>query len=126
MTTWEVSVARGTAARLPQLRETQTGEEMAAVLAAILKSGQAALIIRTDQTPEAKRAKWEADFYDIDKAGRRRRRYKRPVIEKEWEEMIKQVKREARDERKRYQAREVPTCPLHPRGCIEGEAPARG
>jgi len=41
-----------------------------------------------DATSEARRAKWEADFYDIDKAGRRRRRYKKPEIERQWEAWV--------------------------------------
>ena len=53
-------------------------------------------ITRMDWTPEAQYAKWEADFYDVDKNGRRRRRYRRLQIEKDWEEMVKAWRREER------------------------------
>ena len=58
---------------------------------------RALLITRMDRTPEAMKAKWEASFYDIDKAGRRRRRYKRPQIEKDWGAWAKAQRKEVRD-----------------------------
>ena len=61
---------------------------------------RALLITRMDRTPEAMKAKWESEFYDIDKAGRRRRRYKRPQIEKDWEAWAKRWRREERDARR--------------------------
>ena len=61
---------------------------------------RALLITRMDRTPEAVKAKWESEFYDIDKAGRRRRRYKRPQLEKDWEAMAKRWRKEERDARR--------------------------
>lgn len=95
--TWEVSIPQGTNARIPQAREIEPGADMSHLIASLLRSGEAVLIIRTDQTPEAKREKWEADFYDIDKAGRRRRRYKKTQLEKEWEEVAKTIKQERKE-----------------------------
>jgi len=57
-------------------------------------------ITRMDCTSEARRAKWEADFYDIDKAGRRRRRYKKPEVERQWEAWVKAEAKTAREARK--------------------------
>ncbi len=54
-------------------------------------------VTRMDQTLEARQAKWFADFYDIDKRGAKRRRYKKPLIEKQWEEMVTRTKREERE-----------------------------
>jgi hypothetical protein len=54
------------------------------------------MVTRSDQTPEALREAWESEFYDIDKAGRRRRRYKRTQLEKDWEAWVKANKAEAR------------------------------
>jgi hypothetical protein len=99
MATWEVSIVVDTNARQPVARDVEGDalERAVATAQARIDAGEhpgakyrkgAILIQRSDQTPEAKRAKWEADFYDIDRAGRRRRRYRKPAIEKEWEEMI--------------------------------------
>lgn len=60
------------------------------------------LVQRMDQTFEAKRLRWEREFYDIDRAGRRRRRFKRPEIEKLWEEWLKNER--ARERAKRRQS----------------------
>jgi predicted NAD/FAD-binding protein len=46
-------------------------------------------ITRSDWTYEARRAQWFEDFYDRDKNGRKLRRYKKPQIEREWEQWVK-------------------------------------
>jgi len=98
-TTWEIARLVGTAARLP-VASCSTGDEMATAIAEVLKSGSAVSVWRTDQTPEAKRAQWESDFYDLDRAGRRRRRFKRPLIEREWEAWAKSERAVARVDKK--------------------------
>ena len=61
---------------------------------------RALLITRMDRTPEAMKAKWESEFYDLDKAGRKRRRYKRSQLERDWEVMAKAWRKEERDARR--------------------------
>jgi hypothetical protein len=106
--TWEVSLVHDTAARFV----IATGVEGDALERAVAKAQQAIretstphpdwktpaiLIQRTDQTPEAKRERWERDFYDVDRASRRRRRYRASLIEREWIEMVKRDAKEARE-----------------------------
>ena len=61
---------------------------------------RALLITRMDKTPAALKAKWESEFYDLDKAGRKRRRYKRPQVETDWDAMSKAWRKEERDARR--------------------------
>ena len=96
--TWEVAVAKGLHARVPVARDVGS-RDTASHVAAILNSGGAAIVSRTDATPEALRKKWEDDFYDIDRAGRRRRRFRKTPIEREWEEFYANRKRSARSDR---------------------------
>ena len=108
MATWEVSIVVDTAARQPVASgvEGDDLERAVATAQARIEAGDhpgakyrkgAVLIQRVDQTAEAKRAKWEADFYDIDKAGRRRRRFKKPQIERDWEDMVTRDRKVARE-----------------------------
>jgi hypothetical protein len=57
------------------------------------------MVTRMDQTPEAKLAKWDADFYDRDRRGYKRRRFKKPQIERDWEAMLKEDRKDVRDAR---------------------------
>jgi predicted NAD/FAD-binding protein len=99
MALWEVSIVFDTASRYVTHRDVLQDQLASAWLEAqarirdgsyihpAWKTGAVA-ITRMDATLEARRAKWEADFYDIDKRGYRRRRYKKPAIEREWEDMV--------------------------------------
>lgn len=98
--TWEVSRARGLHARTPVLREAKPDATMAEAIASVLNSGHAALVTRSDWTVEARRARWESEFYDIDRAGRRRRRYRRSATEREWEDFYRSARKVQRDDRK--------------------------
>jgi len=62
-------------------------------------NSHALLITRMDHTPEAVRAAWEAEFYDLDKRGHKRRRFKRHQVEKDWEAMAKRWRKEEREAR---------------------------
>lgn len=108
MATWEVSIVVDTAARQVIARDVEQAdlERAVAEAQARIRDGAyrhaawqvgAVCVTRMDKTPDALRAKWEADFYDIDKAGRRRRRYKRPQIERDWEDMVTRDRKEARE-----------------------------
>lgn len=92
---YQVSRIRGHSA-VDGTRAELTAEEAGDQLAKLLREGNAVVVTRMDWTPEARRAKWEADFYDVDRAGRRRRRYRRTPLEREWEEMLKTRKQEER------------------------------
>lgn len=48
----------------------------------------ALLIQRTAETLEARREHWDSEFYDRDRRGYRRRRFKVSAIEREWTAMI--------------------------------------
>ena len=87
MNTYEVSIPKGSA-RYVVGREV-AGPEAAALCADVLSQGHALLVTRTDETPEALRTKWESEFYDRDKRGYKRRRFRRTKEEKEWEAMAK-------------------------------------
>src|SRR5688572_13147908 len=63
----------------------------------VLKDGHALLITRSDQTPEALKKAWAAEFYDIDKRGHKRRRFRRSATEREWEKIGKQIGKAHRD-----------------------------
>jgi hypothetical protein len=106
--TWEVSIVFDTAARYVVARDVgRDGLERA------IAEGQARIdngsyihpewktgalaITRTDQTPEARRAHWEAEFYDIDRRGAKRRRYKKPQIERDWEAWVKAERKAERE-----------------------------
>jgi hypothetical protein len=51
-----------------------------------------AIMIQTMEWATTKE-RWERDFYDKDKAGRRRRRFKKPQIEKDWEAWVKKERK---------------------------------
>ena len=95
-TLWEVSKAKGLAARIPVLREASDPAIIAEAIASVLKSGSAALVMRSDWTPEARRERWESEFYDLDRAGRRRRRFRKTDIERQWEKFYADERRRAR------------------------------
>lgn len=97
--TWEIALTKGLAARVVVARDVET-KDVGLILASHLVKGHAVVVTRSDSTPEAKRAKWEEDFYDIDRAGRRRRRYRKTQVEREWEEFFAQYKRDARGDKK--------------------------
>jgi hypothetical protein len=97
--TWEVSIVVDTASRQPTYRGV-TADGLADAIAGTLsriasdaymhphwKVG-ALLIQRTDQTLEARREHWDSEFYDRDRRGYRRRRFKVSAIERDWTAMI--------------------------------------
>jgi hypothetical protein len=107
---WEVAVVVSDTAREPIAQNVEGITLEFAILAAYAKieSGDyrhaawqtgAVLIQRMDQTAEAKYEKWFNDFYDITRSGAKRRRFKKPQIEKDWEEMILKDSRETRQAR---------------------------
>ena len=108
MALWEVSIVFDTAARYVtarDVRQDQLGVAIAEAHARIAdgsyihpawKTGAVA-VTRMDQTFEARRAQWEADFYDIDKAGRKRRRYKKSQIERDWEAWVTRERKAERE-----------------------------
>lgn len=106
-TQWEVSVVVDSAGRFP-IGTAPSGaelEELVATAQQRIDSGDyphpswkvgAILIQRSDQTLEAQRKAWFDAFYDVDRRGYKRRRYKRPDIEKQWEAWAKAERAEAR------------------------------
>lgn len=103
----EVSIVCDTAARFVIAKDVEGAALERAILTAqerieqgsyphpVWKKG-AVLVQRSDCTTEARQAKWAEDFYDIDRAERRRRRFKKPQIEKDWEEMVAQTGKDTR------------------------------
>jgi len=96
---WEVSRAKGLAARIPVLRGATDPAIIAEAIASVLNGGHAVLVIRSDWTPEARKARWESEFYDVDRAGRRRRRYRKTNIERQWEQFFTAKRRADRSNR---------------------------
>ena len=107
---WELSFVVDTAARQPIAVAMEGADLERAILEANrrLEAGEyrspawkkpALLIQRTDRTAEAQFQHWFDEFYDLDKRNAKRRRYKKPAIEKAWEEWIKAEARVARSDR---------------------------
>jgi predicted NAD/FAD-binding protein len=106
--TWEVSIVVSTYSRIPVARDVPSGPALVeAYLRAheLVASGEyphptwrtgAVLVQRSDQTLEARRERWDQEFYDRDRRGYRRRRYKKPSIERDWEAMEERRRKEAR------------------------------
>lgn len=97
--TWEVARAKGLAARVPVAVGKAGSADLLAAAQEVLRSGSALLVTRTDWTLEARREKWESEFYDVDRAGRRRRRYRKTDIERQWEQFYTDLRRDARSDR---------------------------
>lgn len=107
---WEVSIVVDTASRYPV--GVGSRSELEALVAEAnrrINDGDyphpswkvgAVLIQRADQTLEAKRQAWFDAFYDLDRRGYKRRRYKRPAIEVSWEAWAKEQKRQAAEDSK--------------------------
>ena len=98
-TKWEVARSKGLSARTPVLREASDRATIAEAIASVLTSGHAAVVTRSDWTREARKAKWESEFYDVDRAGRRRRRYRKTDIERQWEQFYADLRRSSRSDR---------------------------
>jgi hypothetical protein len=108
MALWEVSIVFDTASRFVTARDVRQHDLERAVREAqeritlgtyihpAWKTGAVA-ITRMDQTLEARRERWESEFYDVDRAGRRRRRFKRSQIEREWEAWVSAERKAERD-----------------------------
>lgn len=105
---WEVSIVVDESARRVVARDVDRAGLGAAMAECqrLLDTGEylhppfrtgAMLVQREDQTAEARREKWEADFYDLDRRGYKRRRFKRPAIEKEWEAWAKAERKAERE-----------------------------
>jgi len=117
MGTWEVAISTSLSSRRTLYRDVSDADLPDRWLQAyrfaenLSTPGRkpAVLVTRSDQTPEARRAQWEADFYDIDKAGRRRRRYKKTPIEREFE-AVATANRKAKREAKSLAKAEVTEC----------------
>lgn len=88
---------------LARLRDTLKAEDERG----LRKSNRqpALLVTREDQTPEARRQKWEDDFYDLDRRGYKRRRYKKSQTERDWEKYHADQKKLAALERGLKKAR---------------------
>jgi len=88
----------------PERMESRERRALARVLDGLKAKTQrvesrALLITRMDKTPDAVKGKWFSEFYDLDKRGHKRRRFKRPQIEKDWEAMTKRWRAEERSAR---------------------------
>lgn len=103
---WEVSLVHDTEGRYPVARDVRTDALAEAISMAQRRIVEgdyphpvwrtsAVLVQRSDQTAEAKRAAWEEAFYDVDRAGRRRRRYKKSQIERDWEAWVAEERKAA-------------------------------
>lgn len=99
MTTWEIAEAKGLSARVPIAKDVAT-VDIAPIVSTLINAGRAAVVTRMDMTPEAKRARWSEAFYDVTRNGSKRRRFKRPKIEVEWEAWAKAERKRKRDEKK--------------------------
>lgn len=73
---------------------------MAEEVSRLLAAGHAVSLWRTDSTPQARREKWSADFYDLTRSGAKRRRYKKSSVEREWEAMAASGRKRIREDRK--------------------------
>jgi hypothetical protein len=117
MHTWEVSTSSSLSTRRTLYRDVTDSDLPDRWLRAyrfaqaspVAGRTPAVLVTRTDWTPEARRAKWESDFYDLDKAGRRRRRWKKTPIEREYEAAAT-AERKAKREAKALAKAEVEEC----------------
>lgn len=104
---WEVARAKGLAARVPVAVGKAGSADLLAAVQEVLRSGSALLVTRTDWTLEARREKWESEFYDWQlitkgsKAGQKRRvrRYRKTDIERQWEQFYADLRRDARSDR---------------------------
>jgi len=97
--TWEVAVSKGLRARRSVAVGKAGSADLLVAAQGVLAGGYGLLITRTDQTAEALRKRWESEFYDIDKAGRRRRRFRKTSIEREWEKFFADARKDARSNR---------------------------
>ena len=106
--TWEVAIVHDTASKYVIARDVQQADlaDTIAAAQARIRDGAyihpewktgALAITRMDATSEGRRAHWEAEFYDRDRRGYKRRRYPKPAIEKEWEAMVKRDAKAARE-----------------------------
>lgn len=68
-------------------------------------------ITRSDQTSEALQERRDRQFWKFDKAGRRRRAYKRPGIEKDWEAWAKEQRKRDRAAAAARKLGAAPACP---------------
>jgi hypothetical protein len=101
---WEIAIVQSLTSRVTIWRNVPTeelGEAWGLVWAQTesLMNGRkrpGILITRMDMTPEAKRQKWTDTFYDLDKRGYKRRRFKKTPIEKDWEEFFENKRKAAR------------------------------
>jgi hypothetical protein len=93
MTTWEVSIIGDLSARTVVRKDVPQSELLEAYKhASVVASGytgwgrpRSVMLTRSDHTPEARRARWEAAFYDLDRRGYRRRRFRKSQTERDWE-----------------------------------------
>lgn len=93
MSTWEVAISSSLSSRRTLYRDVPDADLPDRWLRAYrFAEAQSyagrtpsVLVTRSDWTYEARKAQWESDFYDLDKAGRKRRRWKKTPIEREFE-----------------------------------------
>lgn len=120
---WEIALCNSESTRYVLAASVPSSELWTYVATALEESSPfgwrepGVLVTRMDQTPEAKRAKWEADFYDVRTFNRKGkiikakyRRYKPAQIEKDWVKMIeadKKAKKLAAAEANRHETKEV-------------------
>jgi hypothetical protein len=93
--TWELAIPRGYGRDV--VGRGLHASQLEELTRKSLAEGHALLITRTDQTPEAQKEAWAAEFYDIDKRGHKRRRFRRSATEREWEKIGKQIGKAHRD-----------------------------